>query len=114
MFKIKKAQGLDPRPFNCLYFKNSKLAWVNPPKNKIYFVFRMNGLERKAWFRPLDKIFVPKWEERGKSKLGTAAGLAEWASALLKRLAIFQDDIDSRGNPSLSSEIGSAMLFSSG
>jgi hypothetical protein len=76
MFKQKKARGLDPRPFSCLYFKSSKLTWVNPPKNKIYFVFRMNGLERNGWSGPLDKIFVPKWEERGKSKLGTA-GLAD-------------------------------------
>jgi hypothetical protein len=37
---------------------------------RFYFSFRMNVLERNAWFGPLDKIFVPKWEWREIPELG--------------------------------------------
>jgi hypothetical protein len=37
----------------------------------------MNGLERNAWFRPLDKISVPKWEWQEKTQIGNGKTLRE-------------------------------------
>jgi hypothetical protein len=35
----------------------------------------MNDLKGKAWFRPLDKIFVPKWEWKEKLRLRMTQGI---------------------------------------
>jgi hypothetical protein len=94
----------------------------------------MNVLERNAWFGPLDKIFVPKWEWREIPELGMetsicgAGGKAGFSTPLemtngrndrgiecpSQAVATLHDDIDSRGNPSLSPGNGSAILFNSG
>ena len=81
---------------------------------ELYFSLRMNALERNGWFGPLDKIFVPKREWREIPELGMETALEDEGVRPTRPAAISYDVIDSKGNPSLSSAIGSAMLFSSG